>query len=757
VNGGATATIPIVAANWNVPVAVTVAAVDDPDLETNPHPCVLSMEASSADGRYHGLTASHNVAVTDDDVAEATLTTAGGLAVTEAGPGTDTFDVVLRARPSDDVTITFSDDAQTTSAPSVTFTRLTWNTPQTVTVTAVDDDIDEPATHTGTITLGVTSVATGFGAAQLRVDGLLSGTLGVAVIDDDTAGLTATPTALDLSENGGTDTYSLVLESEPVADVVVTIAATGLCTTSVPTHTFTSGDWDTPFVVTVTAGNDDIDGTANCSVANTTGSTDANYVGLSATASGEVADDDTAGIVVSAAAGSVFEQGATTTTYTVVLATEPTADVVVVATPDGQLTIEGSATRTFTTIDWDTPKTITVKAVDDAVVETSPHTGVVIHTATSSDGNFNTIAIAGRTVAIVDNDTTTTLTLTPAPPHNAAATSATATVAGGAATPTGTVQFTLDSSAVGGPVTLASGAATIDLGTLAGGAHVLAASYFGDASHSPSSGLVNFEVTSQPVADDELLTVFEDAPATAANVLIGDVDFDVGDTLSVTAHTPAGHGTGTCSSSDCTYQPDANFNGSDSFTYTVGDGTGLVDTAIVNVTVTPVDDPPTVPAVLTVIVPNGQPVTFELLNGAVDVDGDVLRIVSYSQPGHGTVVCTTAGSCTYTPNAGYAGPDQFAYEVGDGQPSQPSNPLVEAAPVTGVVLLQVQPAPTTTAPTNAPTITPSTTAVPGPTTTVRGPGALPPTGSSSGGSATWALLALAAGLGLVGTARRRRA
>src|SRR3954453_9732237 len=47
-----------------------------------------------------------------------------------------------------------------------------------------------------------------------------------------------------------------------------------------------------------------------------------------------------------------------------------------------------------------------------------------------------------------------------------------------------------------------------------------------------------------------------------------------------------------------------------------------------------------------------QPVTFELSKGAVDVDGDLLRIVTYQQRAHGTVVCSTAGSCTYTPNPG---------------------------------------------------------------------------------------------------------
>jgi LPXTG-motif cell wall-anchored protein len=208
-----------------------------------------------------------------------------------------------------------------------------------------------------------------------------------------------------------------------------------------------------------------------------------------------------------------------------------------------------------------------------------------------------------------------------------------------------------------------------------------------------------------------------------------------------------------CTAADCTYQPNANFNGPDSFTYAVGDGTGLSDTATVTVNIAPVDDSPVAPAVATVNVPFGQPVTFELLNGATDVDGDVLVIVSFAQPQHGSVVCNTAGTCTYTPQAGYSGPDQFAYVVGDGQPDTSAG-LTEGAPVTAVVQLQVQPAPTTTTTT---TTAPTTTAAPGaPPTTTRPAAGLPATGSDAGRSTTAALAALAFGGGLLLLGRRGR-
>ena len=65
-----------------------------------------------------------------------------------------------------------------------------------------------------------------------------------------------------------------------------------------------------------------------------------------------------------------------------------------------------------------------------------------------------------------------------------------------------------------------------------------------------------------------------------------------GETLTVTAVTQGTNGTVTFTGSDVTYTPDADFFGTDSFTYTISDGNGGTDTATVNVTVTNVNDAP---------------------------------------------------------------------------------------------------------------------------------------------------------------------
>jgi hypothetical protein len=53
-------------------------------------------------------------------------------------------------------------------------------------------------------------------------------------------------------------------------------------------------------------------------------------------------------------------------------------------------------------------------------------------------------------------------------------------------------------------------------------------------------------------------------------------------------------------------------------------------------------------------------------NDAADPDGDTRTFAKASDPAHGTVTCTGAGVCTYTPTTDYVGPDAFTYSVDDG-------------------------------------------------------------------------------------------
>ena len=111
-----------------------------------------------------------------------------------------------------------------------------------------------------------------------------------------------------------------------------------------------------------------------------------------------------AGITVSTAALTVTEQDSTGDGYTVVLDTEPTADVVVtVAGHAGTDVTANPTTLTFTMSNWETAQTVTVTAGDDA--DTTDDSVALTHSAASADSGYSGIAIAGVAVTVNDNDT----------------------------------------------------------------------------------------------------------------------------------------------------------------------------------------------------------------------------------------------------------------------------------------------------------------------------------------------------------------
>ncbi len=110
--------------------------------------------------------------------------------------------------------------------------------------------------------------------------------------------------------------------------------------------------------------------------------------------------DDIAGVIVDPLTVTVSEDGITDT-YTIVLQTQPTANVTVDVNPNGQVTVSPTS-LTFTTANWNTARTVEVSAVYDGMPETTPHTGTIGHVATSSDPRYDGIAIDDATAMITD-------------------------------------------------------------------------------------------------------------------------------------------------------------------------------------------------------------------------------------------------------------------------------------------------------------------------------------------------------------------
>ncbi|KXW63489.1 hypothetical protein MPHL43070_01960 [Mycolicibacterium phlei DSM 43070] len=179
---------------------------------------------------------------------------------------------------------------------------------------------------------------------------------------------------------------------------------------------------------------------------------------------------------------------------------------------------------------------------------------------------------------------------------------------------------------------------------------------------------ITFEITpvnDAPVADNDTFTVAEDG-SLHDSVLANDREVD-GDTVTATLVTGPANGALTLNGDGSfTYVPDADFSGTDSFTYQTSDGELTSNTALVTIVVTPVNDAP-VAKDDDYTVGEGTQLTGNVLDNDTDTDGDRLTAEVVSGPSHGSLTLNADGTFTYTPEADYNGTDSFTYAAGDGR------------------------------------------------------------------------------------------
>ena len=379
--------------NWDTPQTVTVRAAEDDDASTDT--ATITHAVSGAD--YASVTAAPavTVRVTDNDTRGVTLSET---ALTFDEGGTVTYTVVLDTRPTDDVTVTpsRSDDSDTdvTVTGALTFSISNWDMPQTVTVRAAEDD--DASTDTATIIHAVS------GADYSAITAAPA--VAVTVTDNETRGITLSRSALSVNE-GGTVTYTVVLDTRPTVDVTVTPSRSDDSDTDVTVSdalTFSAGNWNIPQTVTVRAAEDDDASNDDATITHAVSGADYDTVTTAPAVTVTVTDNDTRGITLSETALS-FNEGSTVT-YTVVLNTQPTGDVTVTPSrSDGSDTdVTVSDALTFSAGNWNIPQTVTVRAAEDD--DASTDTATITHAVSGADYGAITAAPA-VTVRVTDNDT----------------------------------------------------------------------------------------------------------------------------------------------------------------------------------------------------------------------------------------------------------------------------------------------------------------------------------------------------------------
>ncbi len=166
-------------------------------------------------------------------------------------------------------------------------------------------------------------------------------------------------------------------------------------------------------------------------------------------------------------------------------------------------------------------------------------------------------------------------------------------------------------------------------------------------------------VNDAPVADPQPAVISDED--TAKVITLTGSDVEVGE-LSFIVQTQPTHGSLSGTTPTLTYTPFANYFGTDRFSFVVNDGEIKSEPAMVNITITPVNDRPAA---------NAQSVTTMqdaintiILTGS-DVDGNELIFTIVTQPAQGTL-SGTPPNLVYTPVSNYSGTDSFTFKVNDG-------------------------------------------------------------------------------------------
>lgn len=401
--------------NWNAPQQATVSGVDDAVADGPQDYTVAIGPTESADATYSTITAEpvsfKNV---DDETAGVTVTPTSGIATTEVG-GTATFTIVLNSQPTADVTIALSSSnvtEGTPSAASVTFTPVNWNAPQEITITGHDDSVADGNQPYAIVTAAAESADPNYAGID-PPDVVLTNT------DDETAGISVAPTAgLSTTEAGGTATFTIRLNSEPTADVSVGLSSgnTAEGTVSPASVQFTAANWNAPQTVTVTGLDDAVaDGNQTFDIVTTPAvSADLKYSGIDPpNVAVSNIDNDSAGFIVAPTSGLTTSEAGTTATFTVMLTSQPLADVVIGVTSSrtSEATVS-TATLTFTPANWNTNQTVTVRGVDDLVADGNQLFTAVLAPATSDDPKYQALDPADVTGTNNDNDSAG-ITVTP--------------------------------------------------------------------------------------------------------------------------------------------------------------------------------------------------------------------------------------------------------------------------------------------------------------------------------------------------------
>ena len=246
-------------------------------------------------------------------------------------------------------------------------------------------------------------------AAATSSDSLYNGLnppdVSVTVQDDDTAAINVSVlSSLVTSEAGSISTFTVILNSQPVTPVTVTVGSLDAteCLIRPTSLIFDNTNWNIAQIVTIT-GQDDLiaDGDRAYTITLTPTSTDSNYNSLaSIDLSLTNLDNDMANLIQISRDDDWHLTEGTTDNYRLVLNSQPTALITITLVTDGQTNVVPNQ-LIFTPLNWNRSQTITVTAIDDDIAEEA-HFGTITHTLISPDLIYTNLSPVALTINLAD-------------------------------------------------------------------------------------------------------------------------------------------------------------------------------------------------------------------------------------------------------------------------------------------------------------------------------------------------------------------
>ncbi|HEY9867415.1 MAG TPA: calcium-binding protein, partial [Candidatus Obscuribacterales bacterium] len=281
------------------------------------------------------------------------------------------------------------------STNNITFNSTTWSTPQLVTVTGVDDDIQD-----GDISYSI--IASVAESSNSQYTQLADENIAITNVDDDTANILIDPNILQIIE-GSDNNYSIILTTEPIEPITISFN-TDEQIEPIPDIVFDKDNWNTAQTVRVKVVDDqELQGDRDTTITHQITSPEPNYNGLTINSVFvEIEDNDSLAEISINPTILTLTEGEENATYQIGLSAKPNNPVIINFETEDPL--QPISSLTFDLNNWNQPQTIEVKTVDDAIAESS-QTITIRHTVNTTDPQYLQVTLPDVTTTLNDNDT----------------------------------------------------------------------------------------------------------------------------------------------------------------------------------------------------------------------------------------------------------------------------------------------------------------------------------------------------------------